>query len=377
MTSSASTATFSDDTSVMRRALELARQGLGFVEPNPAVGAVIVDDNFRFVAEGFHQRFGEAHAEVNAIAAAGRQTQGAQLFVTLEPCSHQGKTPPCADAVIAAGFRRVVIGCKDPAPHTAEQGIARLRKAGIEVTIGVCEQEAEALIAPFGKLITTGQPWTHAKWAMTLDGRIATRTGHSKWISSEASRAEVHRLRGRMDAIITGAGTVRADDPLLTARPAGPRTPLRVVVDSDGSCVHSNGQLMSTIDEAPLLICVREPHADSDHLKQLADSGAEIFVATGNDHGSQLQQLTKELGQRKLTNVLLEAGAGLLGAFFDERFIDEVHAFVAPKIIGGRDAISPIGGRGFDIVPQIATLKNIKYTQLEEDMLITGYVRQT
>lgn len=374
MASSTEATIFADDQSVMHRALTVAARGIGLVEPNPAVGGVIVDDGFRFIAEGFHQRFGEAHAEVNAIAAAGTQTRGAQLFVTLEPCSHHGKTPPCADAVIAAGFRRVVIGCEDPAPHTAGQGIAKLREAGIEVVVGVCQQEAESLIAPFRKLITTGQPWVHAKWAMTLDGRIATRIGHSKWISSEASRAEVHRIRGRMDAIITGAGTVRADDPLLTARPPGPRTPLRVVVDSDGSCVTANGKLMSTINDAPVLICVREPHAGSDHLQQLADLGVEVFVTAGDDRGAQNQQLVKELGRRKLTNVLLEAGAGLLGAFFDQQLVDEAHVFVAPKIVGGSDALSPVGGTGLEAIPQIESLHDIKFTQLDHDMLIEGRI---
>lgn len=374
MASSTEATIFADDQSVMNRALTLAARGVGFVEPNPAVGAVIVDDEFRFIAEGFHQQFGEAHAEVNAIAAAGQQIRGAQLFVTLEPCSHHGKTPPCADAVIAAGFRRVIIGCEDPAPHTAGQGIAKLRDAGIEVVVGIRQQEAESLIAPFRKLITAGRPWVHAKWAMTLDGRIATRTGHSKWISSEASRAEVHRLRGRMDAIVTGAGTVRADDPLLTARPAGPRTALRVVVDSDGSCVVPDGKLMSAINDAPVLICVREPYAGSDHLNQLADLGAEVFVAAGNDRGTQIQRLAEELGRRKLTNVLLEAGTGLLGTFFDQQLVDEVHVFVAPKIVGGTAALSPVGGTGQPEIPQLASLQNININRFEHDVLIEGRI---
>lgn len=367
---------FADDADVMRHALAIARQGLGVVEPNPAVGAVVVDDRLRFIAEGFHQRCGEGHAEVNAIAAAGRQTQGAQLFVTLEPCSHHGKTPPCADAVIAGGFRRVVIGCPDPAPHTAGRGIEKLRAAGLEVVVDVCRDEAEFLIAPFRKLITTKLPWVHAKWAMTLDGRIASHSGHSKWISGAASRAEVHRLRGRMDAIVTGAGTVRADDPRLTARPPGPRTPLRVVVDSDGRSVTTNGQLMSSLNESPLLICAGESFAASDHLKQLVDLGAEIFVASGDDRREQVQQLVCELGRRQLTNVLLEAGAGLMGSFFDQQLVDEVHVFVAPKIIGGQAAMSPVGGDGLNQIPQLASLDGLTVRQFEDDILIEGRVRR-
>lgn len=367
---------FADDAAVMRRALAIARQGIGRVEPNPAVGAVVVDDGLQLIAEGFHQRCGEGHAEVNAIAAAGARTQGAQLFVTLEPCSHHGKTPPCADAVIAAGFRRVVIGCSDPAPHTAGRGIARLRAAGVEVVVDVCRQEAEYLIAPFRRLITTGLPWVHAKWAMTLDGRIAASTGHSKWISSAASRAEVHRLRGRMDAIITGAGTVRADDPLLTARPAGSRTPLRVVVDSDGRSVLVDGQLMSSLNEAPLLICVREAVADSDHLQQLVDLGAEIFVVAGDDRQQQLNQLVAELGRRQLTNVLLEAGSGLMGGCFDQKLVDEVHVFVAPKIVGGQTAMSPVGGTGLSQIPELGSLSDVTVRHFGNDVLIEGRVQR-
>lgn len=377
MPSSPNTTVFTDDVEAMRHALQIAQQGTGFVEPNPTVGAVIVDKDLRLIADGFHQRCGEAHAEVNAIAAAGHNTQAAQLFVTLEPCSHHGKTPPCADAVIAAGFRRVVIGCEDPAPHTAGQGIAKLRDAGIEVVIGVCQPEAEWLIAPFRKLITTGLPWIHAKWAMTLDGCIATRTGHSRWISSAASRREVHRLRGHMDAIITGAGTVRADDPLLTARPPGPRIPLRVVVDSDGSSVQESGQLLSTISGGPVLVCVREPSVDSDHLRQLADAGAEIFVTSGDDKGDQLKQLLKELGKRQVTNALLEAGAGLLGTFFDQKLVDEAHTFVAPKIAGGRESLSPVGGRGLAEIPRPASLCGIKIRQFDSDVLIEGRIQRS
>ena len=376
MTSSAAADVFADDADVMQHALRVARKGIGFVEPNPAVGAVIVDDSRRLIAEGFHQRFGEAHAEVNAINAAQERTRGAQLFVTLEPCSHHGKTPPCVDAVITAGFRRVVIGCADPAPHVAGQGIAELRAAGIEVLVGVCHAEAEWLIAPFHKLMIAGLPWVHAKWAMTLDGRIATKTGHSKWISGEASRAVVHRLRGRMDAIITGAGTIRADDPLLTARPPGFRTALRVVVDSDGRCVEVPGQLMSTIDEAGVLICVRGERADSGHLKQLTDLGAETFVTTGADGNDQVLQLLRELGQRGLTNVLLEAGAGLLGTFFDLQLVDEIHAFVAPKIIGGSGSVSPIGGSGLAEIPSMASLTGITVRQFGDDVLIEGRCRK-
>lgn len=274
----------------MRHALAIAAQGIGFVEPNPAVGAVVVDQDRRLIAEGFHRQFGKAHAEVNAIAAAGGATQDADLFVTLEPCSHHGKTPPCAEAVIDAGFRRVVIGCQDPAKHVAGRGIERIRSAGIQVVTGVCEAEALELIQPFRKLMLQRLPWVHAKWAMTLDGRIATRTGHSQWISNEQSRAEVHRLRGRMDAIITGAGTVRSDDPRLTARPAGSRVPLRVVVDSTGQSLNVGTQLVKTAREIPVLVSVVKDKAEVSHLQMLQGHGVEVHFASGASHGGKISQ---------------------------------------------------------------------------------------
>src|SRR5262245_9206127 len=217
----------------MQRALALAERGRGFVEPNPLVGAVVVRDG-RGVGEGWHQRFGKAHAEVHALTAAGELARDATLYVTLEPCCHHGKTPPCTDAILEAGIRRAVVAMLDPFPQVSGQGAAILRAAGIGVEVGDCEPEARRLNAPYLKLLATGRPYVHAKWAMSLDGRIATRTGDSKWISSDASRARVHELRGRMDAIVVGIGTVLADDPLLTARPPGQRTLTRIVLDSHG-----------------------------------------------------------------------------------------------------------------------------------------------
>src|SRR5207253_7885382 len=214
-----------------RRALELAERGRGYVEPNPLVGAVVVHDG-RIIGEGWHQRYGEAHAEVNALTAAGDAARGATLYVTLEPCCHHGKTPPCTDAVLRAGVQRVVAAMLDPFPQVSGKGADLLRAAGVTVDVGLCEAEARRLNAPYLKLLATGLPYVTAKWAMTLDGKIATRTGDSKWISNEASRRRVHELRGRMDAIIVGIGTALADDPLLTARPTGPRTPARIVLDS-------------------------------------------------------------------------------------------------------------------------------------------------
>src|SRR5229473_850735 len=236
----------------MARALELAEKGRGYVEPNPLVGAVIVHDG-KVVGEGWHESFGKPHAEINALAKAGEAARGAALYVTLEPCCHHGKTPPCTEAILRAGVLRVVAAMKDPFPAVAGQGVARLRQAGVVLEMGLMENEARRLNAPYLKLISTGRPYVHAKWAMTLDGKIATRTGDSKWISGEMSRRHTHELRGRMDAIIVGIGTVLADNPSLTVRPPGPRVPVRVVLDSRGRLPESC-QLAMTARETPVLV---------------------------------------------------------------------------------------------------------------------------
>ncbi len=361
-----------DTAAMMRLALQHARRGEGFVEPNPMVGAVVASPDGTVISTGFHERFGGPHAEINAIRVAGSATIGSDLYVTLEPCSHFGKTPPCADAVIAAGFRRVFVGCQDPAPHVAGQGLKRLRDAGMDVTVGLCEDEARRLIAPFEMTMRNQRPWVHAKWAMTLDGRIATRTGHSKWISGDQSRALVHQWRARMDAIITGAGTVRADNPLLTARPSGERTPLRVVIDATGSSLHLETNLVKTLSEVPLLACVSERITDeeSDRLRSM---NVEVFRCPADSVGRMdLTGVLRELGRRGCTNVMTEAGPGLLGSLFDASLIDEVHVFIAPQIVGGDGATSPIGGTGKEFISAMPNLRRVRHTSIGEDMLIEG-----
>jgi diaminohydroxyphosphoribosylaminopyrimidine deaminase/5-amino-6-(5-phosphoribosylamino)uracil reductase len=236
------------DRECMRVALELAERGRGHAEPNPLVGAVLARDG-RVVGSGWHRRFGEAHAEVNALAEAGDAARDATLYVTLEPCCHHGKTPPCTDAVLRAGVRRAVVAMSDPFPDVSGRGMQALRDAGVSVEVGLFQTEAVRLNAPYLKALRAGRPYVHAKWAMTLDGKTATPTGDSKWISNEASRARGHALRGRMDAVVVGIGTVLADDPLLTARPPGPRRPVRVVIDSRGR-MPSDSQLARTLTEA-------------------------------------------------------------------------------------------------------------------------------
>lgn len=371
--------TFSSDEEAMRRALELARRGRGLVEPNPMVGAVVVSPERELVGEGNHERFGGPHAEVNALRAAGERSRGGTLYCTLEPCSHFGKTPPCAPLVVSSGIRRVVLGTGDPAPHVAGRGIAILREAGIEVIVGVCEAEARQVVAPFVTLMTLGRPYVHAKWAMSLDGRIATRTGHSQWISNERSRARVHELRGRMDVILVGRGTAVADDPLLTARPPGPRTPLRVVLDSTLR-TPIDSRLVQTAREFPTLFATTSA-SDPIRRQAFVAQGVEVGVfdaepvaytePSSTSPRVSLPALLSMLGQRKLTNLLVEGGGDVLGAFHDTGLLDEYHVFIAPKIIGGAAAKSPLGGIGTEQVMS-AGLSVVTTESLDGDVYINA-----
>lgn len=349
----------------MRRALELAERGRGSVEPNPIVGAVVVRDGVP-VGEGWHERFGGPHAEVNALTAAGDKACGATLYVTLEPCCHHGKTPPCADAVLRAGVKRVVAAMADPFPEVAGQGIDRLRAAGVEVDVGPCGAEAERLNAPYLTLVRHGRPHVHLKWAMSLDGKIATAGGESKWISGRASREVVHRLRGRMDAILVGAGTVRADDPLLTARPSGPRVATRVVLCGTG-VLQPGCQLIRSARETPVLVATAVGKS-----ADLREAGCEVLELPADAGRPSVAALLAELGRRRMTNLLVEGGAEVFGAFLDARLVDEVHVFVAPVIVGGRTAQSPFGGRGVAGLADAPRLVRWEHRQVGDDVYFHG-----
>ena len=356
----------------MQRALDLAAKGQGSVEPNPMVGCVIVRDG-AVVGEGFHAKYGGPHAEVAALEDAGDAAHGATMYVTLEPCCHAGKTPPCSSAVVGAGLARVVIAMRDPFPEVDGGGIAELENAGIDVHVGVLEDEAYALNAPYLKLVRKHRPWIIAKWAMTLDGKIATRTGHSQWITGEDSRAIVHALRGRVDAIMVGSRTAQLDDPQLTARPAGPRVATRVVVDSLAS-LSAESNLATTAQEVPVLV-VASLEAPAAKRVELGNAGCEVLVLEGATRADRLKELLDELGRRKMTNVLVEGGGRLLGGLWDMREIDEVHAFVAPKLVGGVDAASPLAGNGLDEIPPTSSLVDARSQLLSEDIYIHGRVR--
>jgi diaminohydroxyphosphoribosylaminopyrimidine deaminase/5-amino-6-(5-phosphoribosylamino)uracil reductase len=355
----------------MRRALELAERGRGHVEPNPLVGCVIAQ-NGQVVGEGWHGVFGGPHAEVVALASAGPRAQGATAYVTLEPCCHHGKTPPCTDTLIQAGIRRVVAGMRDPFAEVAGQGFAQLTAAGIEVDSGLLEEQARQLNRPYLKLIATGLPWVIAKWAMTCDGKLADQDGRSQWISGDASRALVHELRGRVDAILVGKGTIAADDPLLTARPRGARIARRVVLDSRGT-VASNSQILKTLAVAPVIVAVG-PECPMVAVDRLRGLGCEVLPCAGTSLSDRARSLLSQLGDKRFTNVLVEGGSHVLGSFFTAGLIDEVWAFIAPRLAGGSGAVSPIGGTGISLRDPASQLQNVEIRTVGEDVLLRGFV---
>ena len=362
------------DDQAMRQALELAAAGAGRVEPNPQVGAVIAAaGGGAIIAAGCHERFGGPHAEVVALAAAGEAARGATLYVTLEPCCHHGKTPPCTESIVAAGIARVVVAASDPNPRVAGGGIAALRAAGISVDVGLCETEARRLTAPFRKLIATGTPWVIAKWAMSLDGRLMAPPGHDRWISSLESRSLVHDLRERVDAIAVGIGTARADDPLLTARPATGRAairqPLRIILDTHAR-LPLDSRLACTARESPVLVAVG-PAADAARVAALGQAGCEVWRGPAHAPGGGFAELLRELGSRRVTNLLIEGGPTVLAALFASGQVDEAWAFIAPRVLGGAAPPSAC-------VTVPATLPPLEVEEVSRpggDILVRGIVR--
>ncbi len=405
----------------MLRALALAKRGEGAVSPNPMVGCVIVKDG-KIVGEGFHEICGGPHAEINALRSADTNARGATVYVTLEPCAHVGKTPPCTTALISAGIEQVVAAMRDPNPLVAGKGFEQLIQAGIRVVEGELAEEARLLNEKYLTRIEKKRPWIAAKWAMTLDGKIASKTGSSQWVSSEAARNKVHQLRARADAIMVGSGTALLDDPLLTVRLANPpsgRPPLRIVLDSSASILPES-HLVRTARQVPVLIGI-DAAAPLENVERLKDAGCEVLVLPGrlrisSDHSTErlrardfrpgaphdrsdshdsgvlekkareeieefqksrerLTFLFAELARRDITNLLVEGGGTLLGSLFDAKLLDEVHVFVAPKLIGGKDAISPIAGRGIAEMVDSLALHSQHVETVDSDIYIRGKIR--
>jgi len=357
----------------MRRALELAARGDYLTSPNPMVGAVVVDQAGEAVGEGFHARAGEPHAERLAMERAGARALGGTLYVTLEPCSHLGRTPPCADAVVAAGISRVVVAMKDPDRRVAGSGLGRIRHAGIAVDVGLEAEAARRLNRFYVKQRTTGLPWVTVRFAASLDGKIATATGESRWITSEAARLESHRLRQQHDAILVGAGTVVADDPELTNRlPGAVRQPLRVVLDSTLR-IASTARVLEDQSHAPTLV-VTTQRAPEPKLAALRATGAEVVAvpATGPAERVDLEPVLRLLGGRGVLSVLIEGGGEVNGAFFDGRLVDGVVAFLAPAVIGGAKAPGAVGGEGAKRLEDAFRLTNLQVTQVGDDLMVSG-----
>jgi len=325
-------ATAEPDAAWMAEAISIAAQG--HPSPNPHVGAVLVKDGAK-IAEGHHERAGEDHAEIVALKAAGAKTKGSTLFVSLEPCNHDGRTPPCTDAIIAAKVARVVIGCTDPNPHVQGGGIDKLRAAGIEVTVGVAEPEAKRLIAPWAKYVTTGLPYVTLKLALSLDGRIATRSGSSKWVTGPEARALVHALRSRHDAVAIGIGTALTDDPRLTVRDAPGPSPLRVVFDTKLR-LSPHSRLTETAPDVPTWV-LASPDAPSANEEALTTRGVEVLrTPTAAEGRLDVEAALRLLAGRGVVALMVEGGAELAGSFLAARLADELHAFVAPLLLGPR-----------------------------------------
>jgi diaminohydroxyphosphoribosylaminopyrimidine deaminase/5-amino-6-(5-phosphoribosylamino)uracil reductase len=364
------------------RAIELAQRGGARVNPNPRVGAVIVRDG-ETLGEGFHREIGGPHAEVEAIrAAGGRDLSGATIYVSLEPCCHEGRTPPCTDAIVDAGIRRVVVASEDPSAHAAGRGLGILRDDGVDVVVadGEIAEQARQMNQPFRKHARTGRPWVLFKSAMSLDGKVATRGGDSKWISGEQSRRLVHRWRAEADAIAVGIGTALADDPALTARTGGSdsceltvRQPRRVVFDSMAQ-LPLTARLLADIGTIPLTVVVSRA-AQRAATDALVAHGVDVIVATGENEPARIRSALDQLGQDGITSVLLEGGPKLAGAFLDAGEIDEIRLFIAPLVLGGRAARDPIESEGAEAVADAVRALTLHCESVGEDLLVSARIR--
>ena len=359
-------------TGPMRRALALARRALGTTSPNPSVGAVVVKEGVK-LGEGHTFPAGQSHAEVVALQGAGSLAAGASLYTTLEPCCIQGRTPPCTKAILAARIGEVHVAARDPNPLIDGRGIVDLRAAGVRVFTGDGEREAAELYRAFAKHIRTGLPHVTAKFAMSLDGKIATYTGESRWITGPRSRRRVHEMRRRCDAILVGVNTVLRDDPQLTARDragkAFARQPLRVIVDSNALTPPGARML-----EEPGSTLIAVAGADEGRLEALEAAGAGVLRLPAADEGGiDLAALLLVLGNRGVVDLLVEGGGRVLGSLFDAGLVDCVASFIAPRIIGGASSPTPVGGMGADSMSRVLGLGNVKVRRLDEDILVVGY----
>ncbi|MFC1732042.1 bifunctional diaminohydroxyphosphoribosylaminopyrimidine deaminase/5-amino-6-(5-phosphoribosylamino)uracil reductase RibD [candidate division KSB1 bacterium] len=359
-----------NDNHYMKLALELARKGEGMTSPNPIVGAVIVKDG-KIIGRGYHKKAAMPHAEVEAMHSVKdkKLLKGSTLYVNLEPCDHYGRTGPCTRAIINAGIGRVVAAMKDPNPKVDGKGFEELKNAGVEVKWGVMEQEAKKLNEAFAKFKTQQKPFVILKAAMSADGKIATRAGQSKWISSEESRSYVHELRNKVDAVIVGINTVLHDNPSLTCRLPRGRDPLRVILDSklriplDARIFSDQNTIIATTN-----------HCDKDKIRKLEEKGVGVIVTRDGNEKVNLKDLLYELALRSMTHIMVEGGSEVAASFLKEKLVDKVVYFIAPKIIGGRDAKTPVGGKGIENMEEALELKDIEIKKIGKDVVIEAYL---
>ena len=360
----------------MRRALELARKGEGHTSPNPMVGCVVVKDG-RIISEGYHEKCGEFHAERNALTRCTEDTAGADLYVTLEPCCHQGKTPPCTDIIIEKKIARVFVGSMDSNPLVAGKGVQILRDHGIYVETGILDAECRKLNEVFYHYIATKTPFVVMKYAMTLDGKIACATGDSKWVTGEIARTQVHRMRGRYRGIMVGIGTVLADDPMLNCRVEGGVDPVRIICDSNLR-IPTESQIVKTASDIETIVACSQEALESERkqekIRRLKEAGIQI-IGTEGAHGVNLVELMKKLGGQNIDSILLEGGGTLNASALEDGIVNKVYAYIAGKLIGGMDARSPVEGLGIDRMADAITLQNVEIEKLGDDFCIVGYVK--
>lgn len=355
----------------MKYALTLARKGVGKVNPNPLVGAVLVKSG-KIIGEGYHEFYGGAHAEINALKSARESVDGATLYVTLEPCFHYGKTPPCVEAIIKSKIAKVIIGSLDPNPLVSGKGILRLKETGVQVVTGVLEEECKKLNEVFMKYIEKKEPFVILKSAMTLDGKIATVTGESKWITSEAARHEVHQLRNAFSGIMVGVETIIQDNPQLTCRIMNGRNPIIIVVDSRLRIPMASKILTG---ESKVIIATTK-QAEESKVSQLQELGISVFILESHKGRVNLKQLMKQLGQLGIDSILLEGGASLNESALKAGIVDKVQFYIAPKIIGGEKAKTPVGGEGIKRLEDAIQIKDLKMQVMGKDIVLEGYVER-
>lgn len=349
----------------MKLALELARKGEGKVNPNPMVGAVIVK-NSKIIGSGYHEKYGEFHAERNAILSCGEDTRGADIYVTLEPCCHYGKTPPCTEAIIKSGIKRVFVGCTDDNPIVENKGINILRENGIEVVVGVLEKECRKLNEIFFHYIKYGTPFVIMKYAMTADGKIASYTGHSKWITGEPAREHVHKMRNKVSGVMAGIGTVLADDPLLTCRTEGGVNPVRIICDSSLRTPY-DCNIIKTAENVKTYIAVSQKH-DEEKRKKFEDLGVE-FIICGKEQ-TDIKELLKVLGEKKIDSVLIEGGGNINFSALNAGVVNKVYSYIAPKILGGENAKTPVEGIGLERADNPFNLRAVHTEIIGTDLFV-------